>query len=481
LIENAEAGLTQWNVSTEGSFNGLNWDSSLEKPMHDSQTFRVRPAEGDINASGILTYKTPIAIPAGGTTTLNFQDWYMGESDDGVVVEVSENGTTWTAVYTDLRSDLAPVAAELFATEGLFSREVDLTSLKGKTVQLRFRNFVGAENKPGSTPAGWFVDNISIINDNWTDVVTDTSGTSFVVSARPSGTYCYRVNTSYTLGSVVARSSFSNIVNAEVAAGVVLARLQNLSARARVQTDDNVLIGGFIVTDAPKRVVVRAIGPSMQSGGAAVPGRLTDTTLELYAQGNTTPIASNDDWQTNQAEIEATNLAPTDPHESAIVITLNPGAYTAVVKGKNREVGLGLVEIYDVNMSAGSTLRNISARAFVESDDNVLIGGLIAGPSNSGPTRVVFRAIGPSLKSQLPNALDDTILEVRDANGSPVTNDDWQQSPDAAAIQQAGLAPSHPAESAVLISSLAAGAHTAIVRGKGNPSGVGLVEVYNLQ
>lgn len=405
----------------------------------------------------------------------------MGESDDGVVVEVSEDGTNWSAVYTDLRSDLAHVAAELFATESLFSREVDLTALKGKTIQLRFRNFVGPDNKAGSTPAGWFVDNISLINDNWTNVVTNTSSTSALVSARPSGSYCYRVNTTYTLGSVLARSSFSNIVNVEVAPGVVLARLQNLSARARVQTDDNVLIGGFIITDAPKRVVIRAIGPSMQSGGAAVPGRLMDTTLDLYAQGNTTPIASNDDWQTNQAEIEATNLAPTDPRESAIVMTLNPGAYTAVVKGKNPESGLGLVEIYDVNLSASSTLRNISARAFVETDDNVLIGGLIAGPSNSGPTRVVFRAIGPSLKAQLPNALDDTILEVRDANGNPITNDDWQQSPDAAAIQQAGLAPSHPAESAVLVSSLVPGPHTAIVRGKGNPRGVGLVEVYNLQ
>jgi Zn-dependent metalloprotease len=481
IFENAEAGLTQWNVSTEGSYNGLNWESSLEKPMHDSRTLRTRPAEGDVNASAILTYKTPIAIPAGGTSTLTFQDWYMGESDDGVVVEVSEDGTNWTAVYTDLRSDLAPVAAELFATEGLFSREVDLTAFKGKTIQLRFRNFVGDGNKAGSSPFGWFVDNITLINDNWTNVLADTSATSAQVSARPGGSYCYRVNTSYTLGSVIARSDFSNIVNVEVAPGVIITRLQNISARARVQTDDNVLIGGFVITDAPKRVVVRAIGPSMQAGGSVIPGRLSDTTLDLYAQGNPAPIASNDDWQTNQAEIEATNLAPTDPRESAIVMTLNPGSYTAIVRGKNKEVGLGLVEIYDVNMSAGSTLRNLSSRAFVETDDNVLIGGMIAGPNNSGPTRVVFRAIGPSLKAQLPNALDDTTLEVRDANGNPVTNDDWQQSPDAAEIQQAGLAPMHPAESAVLVSSLAPGPHTAIVRGKGNQHGVGLVEIYNLE
>jgi hypothetical protein len=228
-------------------------------------------------------------------------------------------------------------------------------------------------------------------------------------------------------------------------------------------------------------VIVRAIGPSMQSGGTAVPGRMSDPTLELYQQGNSFPIASNDDWQTNKTEVEQTNLAPTDPRESAIVMTLDPGNYTTVMKGKDGEIGIGLVEIYDLDApNAPAVLRNLSARAFVDTDDNVLIGGFIAGPTNTGTTRVVVRAIGPSLKGQLPEALDDTTLEVRDANGSPITNDDWEQSPDAAAIQQAGLAPTHPRESAVMLPSLAAGAHTAIVRGKGNPRGVGLVEIYNL-
>jgi hypothetical protein len=249
-----------------------------------------------------------------------------------------------------------------------------------------------------------------------------------------------------------------------------------------VLTADNVLIGGFITRDAPKRVIVRAIGPSLQSGGTAVPGRLTDPVLELYRQGSSVPIATNDNWQTNKTEVEQTNLAPTDPNESAIVMTLDPGNYTAVMKGKNGEVGIGLVEIYDLDApNAPAVLRNLSARAFVDTDDNVLIGGFIAGPSSTGTTRVIVRAIGPSLQGQLPEALDDTTLEVRDANGSPITNDDWQQSPDAAAIQQAGLAPTDPKESAVMLPALAAGAHTAIVRGKGDPSGVGLVEIYNLQ
>jgi hypothetical protein len=179
--------------------------------------------------------------------------------------------------------------------------------------------------------------------------------------------------------------------------------------------------------------------------------------------------------------VEQTHLAPTDTRESAIVRTLDPGDYTAVMRGKNGEIGIGLVEIYDIDApSAPAVMRNLSARAFVDTDDNVLIGGFIAGPSNTGTTRVAVRALGPSLKGQLPQALDDTTLEVRDANGSPITNDDWQQSPDALAIQQAGLAPTDGRESVVMLPALAAGSHTAIVRGKGNPRGVGLVEIYNL-
>jgi hypothetical protein len=277
-------------------------------------------------------------------------------------------------------------------------------------------------------------------------------------------------------------SLFSNIVNVQVAAGVLApARLQNISARARVLTGDNVLFGGFIIREAPKRVIVRAIGPSLQAGGTAVQGRMSDPMLELYQEGNPVPIGANDDWQSNQGEVQATNLAPTDGRESAIVVTLNPGNYTAIVRGKNSETGIALVEIYDLDAGSDATLKNLASRAYVETDDNVLIGGFILGPPNTGTTRVVVRAIGPSLSNQLADTLEDTTLEVLDANGNRTTNDDWQQSPDAAAIQQAGLAPSDPRESAVMISSLPAGPHTAIVRGKGKLRGVGMVEIYDLR
>lgn len=484
VFEDAEAGLTEWTVSAEGQFLGMSWQEASDKPNHSSQTFRTKPTEEAESASAILTYNNAIAVPSNGATTLTFRHWYFGESDDRAYVEVSEDGTNWVIADTDFRSpaSIANVGgATAFATEALFTRVVDLTAYAGKTIHLRFRHFVGNQQQPGQQVYGWYLDDITIRNEFWTDLVT-TSEPSFLVTGRAAGNYCYRVQSTYTFPSGTTSSPFSNIVNVDVAEGVLKdARLQNISARSRVQTSDNIMIGGFIISDLPKRVVVRAIGPSLQSGGNAVQGRMTDPMLELHREGNPVPIRTNDDWQTNQAEVQATNLAPTDPRESAIVVTLDPGSYTAVMRGKNNEVGIGLIEIYDIDNASTAVLRNLSARAFVESDDNVLIGGFIAGPDTSGPTRVVVRALGPSLKEEIPQALDDTTLEVVDANGTPTTNDDWEQSPNAAEIQQSGLAPNDPRESVVMLPSLMAGPHTAVVRGKGQPQGVGVVEIYNLQ
>ena len=482
VFDNAEAGLAQWNVTTEGPYAGFTWQTSTEKPMHPSTTFRARGAEGIANAATLLTYKTPIVIPAQGETTLTWRDWNVNEGDDVMSVEVSEDGATWTAVYTDQRSALAPEAAEFFGLEPLFDRTVNLAAYKGKTVQLRYKYFLGADNRAGSTPFGWYIDDIKIQNEHWR-AIGSTDGTSLNVVGRGSGTYCYRVRSRYVFGSVVAASPPSNVVSVTVAPGVTPARLQNIAARAHVQTGDNLLFGGFIIRDAPKRVIIRAIGPSLQSGGSAVQGRMNDPIVDLYQEGNAAPIAGNDDWQTSQDEVQATNLAPTDPRESAIVATLNPGSYTAVMYGKNGETGIGVIEIYDLDsIDSAARLRNLAARAYVETDDNVLIGGFIAGPAaGSGPTRVVVRAIGPSLQAQLADTLEDTTLEVVDANGNTTTNDDWQQSPHAAEIQQAGLAPSDTRESALLLPSLTSGPHTAIVRGKGKLRGNGVVEIYNLE
>ena len=220
VFDNAEAGMTQWTVSTAGAYAGLNWSNAPagEKPQHNSQTFRARAAEGVANASAIMTYHQPIVMPAGGTTTLRFLHWYLGEGDDGAFVEVSENGTNWTALFSDFRSELAPIAGEFFGTEPLFVKQVNLTPYNGRTIQLRFRHFVGPDNRAGSSPFGWYVDNITIENENWTDVIT-TPNTSVLITGQPAGTRCYRVRTTYTFGTEQAPSPYSAPVTVNVAAG----------------------------------------------------------------------------------------------------------------------------------------------------------------------------------------------------------------------------------------------------------------------
>jgi hypothetical protein len=246
------------------------------------------------------------------------------------------------------------------------------------------------------------------------------------------------------------------------------------------------LIGGFIITGTdPKKVIVRALGPSIRSNNAPLPGRLADPVLELHIGS---AVTTNDNWRvrsngdSQQAEIQATGLAPKNELESAIVRTLAPGQYTAVMRGKGGGTGIGLVEVYDLSPSSTSLLANISSRGFVDVNDNVMIGGLIAGPVERGNTRVVVRALGPSLsKSGVPNTLQNPTLELFNANGGRIANNDnWQNGPGSSAVAAAGLAPSDSRESAIFIS-IIPGQYTAIVRGVSKTTGIGLVEVYNLQ
>jgi len=253
----------------------------------------------------------------------------------------------------------------------------------------------------------------------------------------------------------------------------------NLSTRLNVGTDDNVLIGGLIIdgTDS-KEVVVRGIGPSLETDGLPLASILADPTLDLY-QGDTL-IMSNDNWKdSEETEIEATGLQPTNDLESAIVASLDPGEYTVILRGQNNGTGIGLVEAYDLDSGAVSTLANTSTRGFVETGDDVLIGGFIIG--NGGSDTVLVRAIGPSLAdSGVATPLADPILDLYDSNGVVIrSDDDWRDSQESL-IQSTGLAPTNDAESAI-IRSLEAGSYTAIVRGKDGGTGVALIEVYNLQ
>jgi hypothetical protein len=256
--------------------------------------------------------------------------------------------------------------------------------------------------------------------------------------------------------------------------------LLNVSTRTRVLTGDRVLIGGFIITGTEsKKVVLRAIGPSLTNSGLGG-GVLNDPTLELHAASGAI-IAANDNWQTDPgaSELIANGLAPKNDREAATVQTLSPGSYTAVVSGTNNINGIGLIEIYDLTPESNSLLANLSTRGFVDAGDGALIGGFIVGTGSSG--RVAVRALGPSLKSAgISSALPDPILELHDTNGATIrTNDNWLTDAGATELLAAGLSPGNANEAAIL-SPLAPGTYTAVVRGRGSSNGVALVEAYNL-
>jgi hypothetical protein len=250
----------------------------------------------------------------------------------------------------------------------------------------------------------------------------------------------------------------------------------------RVQTGDNVGIGGFIITGGtPKHVVVRAIGPSLTPFG--VPDALADPVLELHGPGAFVTI-TNDNWRDDSVQeglIIADGLAPTNNLESAIDATLAPGAYTGIVRGKNNTTGVAVIEVYDLNPSDVSTLANLSTRAFVSTGNNIVIAGFILS-SGAGMDRIVVRGIGPSLAAAgVPNALADPTLELRDGNGMLlIANNNWQDNAaQAAELMADGLAPTNNLESGIA-ATLPPGLYTALLAGVNNGTGVGLIEVYDL-
>jgi glucose/arabinose dehydrogenase len=256
--------------------------------------------------------------------------------------------------------------------------------------------------------------------------------------------------------------------------------LVNLATRLRVQTGDNVLIGGFILTgSAPKKVILRAIGPSLTINNQPLEGRLTDPTLTLF--NSSAPVDTNDDWMNSpqKQEIIDSLVPPTDPKESAIVATLQPGNYTAVMSGANGETGIGVVELYDLDQAAPGNPGNISTRGLVQTGDNVMIGGFIVGGSQN--RTVLVRALGPSLTALgVPGALQDPTIELHDSSGTTLASNDNWKSDQQTQITAAGLAPTDDREAAILSAPLAPGNYTAIVRGSGDTTGVALVEIYQL-
>ena len=291
------------------------------------------------------------------------------------------------------------------------------------------------------------------------------------------------------IGSDAAGELYVLADNANSTAGQVLKivpipatpGLVNLSGRARVEPNENdVTIGGLVITgSAPKTVVLRALGPSLTVGGQPVAGRLTNPRLALH-NADGTLRESNDDWMTHprSGELAGFNLQPGDPRDAAIVVTLEPGGYTAIMRGSGGESGVGLVELYDVSQDAPGNAINLSTRARVRTGDNVLIAGLVV--SGSSNQRVIVRGIGPTLsRGGVADPLQNPTLELVNSAGAVIASNDNWRSDQQTEISNTGLAPESDAEAAI-VRSLAPGAYTAIVRGAGGTSGVGMVEVYRL-
>jgi hypothetical protein len=256
----------------------------------------------------------------------------------------------------------------------------------------------------------------------------------------------------------------------------------NISTRLPVGTGQQVLIAGFIIQGpSPKTVMLRGIGPSLPLTGV-----LQNPSLDLHdAAGQI--VATNDNWRTTNiggllassqvVDLLTSSISPSNPVESALIATVNPGAYTVVVRGADNGTGIAVVEGYDLDADPQSKLANISTRGFVQTGNDVMIGGFFMG-GGTGQTNVVMRGIGPSLGAfGIANPLADPMLELHDGNGALiVSNDDWKSNQ--RAIEATGLQPSQDAEAAITVSNLAAGGYTAILQGKNGGVGVGVLEVY---
>jgi len=258
----------------------------------------------------------------------------------------------------------------------------------------------------------------------------------------------------------------------------------DVSTRLQVDTGQHVGIIGFIISGSTsKQIIVRALGPTLAQFG--VPGVLQNPALDLYDSSNNL-IASNDNWKSSQqVEIQASGYPPGDDREAAIIQTLAPGNYTAVVRGVNATVGAALLEVHDLGQSSDALITTLSTRGVVGTNANVMISGFTVGGglgiNGDGSSKVLVRALGPELTSfGITDALQDPKMDLLDGNGNLLmSNDNWKDSQQAS-IQATGLAPGDDREPAIL-TTLIQGNWTAIVRGKNNTTGVGLVEVYRIQ
>jgi hypothetical protein len=257
-------------------------------------------------------------------------------------------------------------------------------------------------------------------------------------------------------------------------------RLGNISTRANVLGGDDVMIGGFVIGgSANKTVAIVATGPTLAQFGVTNP--MSNPTLTLVRSSDQSIIGANNDWQSdpNAPQLQAAGFAPSHPSESALFVSLPPGAYTAIVQGFAGATGVAVIGVYEVDHPE-IPLINISTRARAGTGNDVVIGGFVV--QGSGPQTVAIVGTGPSLTSfGIGNPLaNPTLTVVRSSDQTVIaTNDDWQTDANASQLQAAGFAPSDPLESGVYVT-LPPGAYTAILSGAGGGTGVGVIGIYRV-
>jgi type VI secretion system secreted protein VgrG len=429
-----------------------------------------------------------------------------GSAITGFPPGIVTNGAVHAAdgIATQAHADFATAYSDFAGLASPSANNMSGTDLGGKTLTPGVYRFDTSATSGGALtfdaqndPKARFVVQVG------TTLITSSSSSVVLINGADARNVYFQVGSSVTLGSgssfignLLAYASITTVSGTSVTGrllaltgavtldnnqvtspGLTPAQLLNISTRLNVQTHNKVLIGGFIVTgNAPKKVIVRGIGPSLSGVGS----KLADPFLELHGSDNSL-ITSNDNWKdTQQTKIESSTVAPTNDLESAIVATLAPDRYTAVLAGKNSGTGVGMVEMYDLSRDSDSELANISTRGFVEAGNSVMIGGFIFGNGFAGE-KVIIRAIGPSLTG-ITEPLADPTLELHDGNGALLmSNDNWKDDANQAAqISATGIPPQNDFESA-LVTTLPPAGYTAIVAGKDGGTGVALVEVYHLQ
>jgi cyclophilin family peptidyl-prolyl cis-trans isomerase len=457
-----------------GTVNPSPTPGSANNNAQPTQVLAFAPIQ---NEPGISNKRGTIAMAqTAGNANSATSEWFINLADNGgppnnLDIQTTNNGVTsgpYTVFGRVVNNGMATVDAIAAVPRFNAGAPFDNLPLRNYTSPnpVKVSNLVSIPGLSQISPLSF-----SASSDNASVSVT-VSGTKLLVAGNTVGTAHITVTATDFDGATISQMFTVNVIAAP-------GRLVNLSTRMQVGTGDNALFVGFIMSgSSPKRLAIRAMGPS-----TGLPNPVANPVLELH-DANTT-IATNDNWAdaANKQEIIDTGLNPGSPNESVILTTVpsstNGTGYTAVMRGANNTTGLGVVEVYDLDYGPGSTLLNVSTRGQVGVDPNALIAGLTLGGSDS--KQILVRAIGPSLTNfGVPGALADPTLELRDSNGGLVdSNDDWGNSPQKTQIQNSGFAPSNSKESAVL-QTLPVGAYTAVVHGTGGGTGVGSVEVYQL-